>query len=239
MSTKRELLESKIYDLIKESFLENGYTENVFPEKKSKRDDEGDEKEFDETKKGLIMKWLDSAQELHSVLAYQLWPDKDKDSARSLFSKKYRGQDDDGKTYEFDPSELNRLYNLRNDFISSAKLDESKTNKNMKKNTIKLNEAQLRKIVAESVKNVLTEGEFNKTKTQELAEVLGKKIDDISHLIQLDFANSLQSDYGKGSDEYMKGMEVRSKMIELASDLKSELWPYFQHYDSHYEQIGY
>ena len=36
-------------------------------------------------------------------------------------------------------------------------IEESKTNKNMKKNTIKLNESQLRQIVAESVKKVLKE----------------------------------------------------------------------------------
>ena len=118
-------------------------------------------------------------------------------------------------------------------------IEESKTNKNMKKNAIKLNENTLRQIVAKSVKKILKEGEFNKTKTQELAEALGEKIDDITHLVQLDFHNSLLSDYGKGSDEYIKGMKIRSKMIELANDLKSELWPYFQHYDSHYEQIGY
>lgn len=33
----------------------------------------------------------------------------------------------------------------------------------MKKNTVKLNEAQLRKVVAESVKNVLKESDFNNT----------------------------------------------------------------------------
>jgi hypothetical protein len=38
-------------------------------------------------------------------------------------------------------------------------IKESKTNKNMKKNTIKLNESQLRQIVAESVKKALEEGE--------------------------------------------------------------------------------
>ena len=36
-------------------------------------------------------------------------------------------------------------------------IEESKTNKNMNKNTLKLNESQLRNIVAESVKKVLSE----------------------------------------------------------------------------------
>ena len=38
-----------------------------------------------------------------------------------------------------------------------SSIEESKTNKNMNKNTLKLNESQLRNIVAESVKKVLSE----------------------------------------------------------------------------------
>ena len=68
------------------------------------------------------MKWLDSAQELHSVLAYELWPEKDEDSARSEFSKKYRGEDDRGREYQFDDDEINTLYNMRSDFIQRAGL---------------------------------------------------------------------------------------------------------------------
>ena len=117
-------------------------------------------------------------------------------------------------------------------------INESKTNKNMKKNIIKLNESQLRKVIAESVKKVLNE-DYSKTKTQELAETIGKKIDEITNLVQLVFANALLADYGKGSEEYTKGMEIRSKMISLAGDLKAELHPYFQHYDFDYERIGY
>ena len=40
-------------------------------------------------------------------------------------------------------------------------INESKTNKNMKKNVVKLNESQLRKVVAESVKRVLSEIDFH------------------------------------------------------------------------------
>ena len=43
--------------------------------------------------------------------------------------------------------------------IAEGEITESKTNKNMKKNTIKLNEEQLRNLIAESVKKVLTEGQ--------------------------------------------------------------------------------
>ena len=41
--------------------------------------------------------------------------------------------------------------------LPNLMLEESKTNKNMNKNTLKLNESQLRNIVAESVKKVLSE----------------------------------------------------------------------------------
>ena len=42
-------------------------------------------------------------------------------------------------------------------FARQTKLTESKTNKNMKKNVVKINENTLRQIVAESVKKVLKE----------------------------------------------------------------------------------
>ena len=45
------------------------------------------------------------------------------------------------------------------DAVSESKNNESKTNKNMKKNVVKLNENTIRKIVAESVKKVLKEYE--------------------------------------------------------------------------------
>lgn len=121
---QKTLLENKIYRLLKESFFENDFMENLALEKKkgkSKKNDEDDDSSI-ENKRELIMKWLDSEQELHSVLAYKLWPDKDEDQARSDFSKKWRGEDSTHKPYSFDDKEINVLYNLRNDFISNAKL---------------------------------------------------------------------------------------------------------------------
>lgn len=123
---QKAILEENIYRMVKESIFENGYFENAYYEGGHKdmdnRSEPGSDK-YDSGKRESVMKWLDSAQELHSVLSYELWPDKDEDSARSLFSKKYRGEDNNGKHYEFDPQEINRLYNLRGDFISDAGLD--------------------------------------------------------------------------------------------------------------------
>ena len=144
---QKTLLENQIYKLLKESMFENNFGENVYGEnfyqedakKKKKRietkhhdDDEHfehkkhhehDDDRNETGKRESVMKWLDSAQELHSVLSYELWPGKDEDTARSLFSKKYRGEDNEGKHYEFSPEEINSLYNLRGDFISDAGLD--------------------------------------------------------------------------------------------------------------------
>lgn len=123
---QKRLLVNKIKRLVRESIEENGYFENIFPEKKEegekkhKKDSENDEVR---NRRQLVMKWLDSAQELHSVLAYELWPEKDEDSARSEFSKKYRGEDDRGREYQFDDDEINTLYNMRSDFIKRAGLE--------------------------------------------------------------------------------------------------------------------
>ena len=142
MLTKEQktLLEENIYRMLSESMFEQGFWEDSdkkYDDEDEDYDDEDyddDEDEDDEddagyeetgedsTKREIIMKWLDSAQELHSVLAYELWPRKKKGAARSLFSKKWRGEDNKGKAYSFKPSEINTLFNLRSDFINDAGL---------------------------------------------------------------------------------------------------------------------
>lgn len=126
MLTKRQkqLLENHIYNLIKESIFENGFDENYFFEKgDSESVHDEDSKDDTNGKEAIVYKWLDSAQELHSVLAYKLYPNLSRGGARSEFSKKYRGKDDEGKPYKFDEVEINKLYNMRSDYIDSASLD--------------------------------------------------------------------------------------------------------------------
>jgi len=135
---QKERLINQICGLVKESIMENGYFENMFPEGRHKAKKTNKEpytnttkrnqkkhKEIDadKNKRASVLKWLDTAQELHSVLAYDLWPEKDEDTARSQFSKKYRGHDDDGNPYHFDDDEINTLYNMRGDFIERAGLE--------------------------------------------------------------------------------------------------------------------
>ena len=131
---QKQLLEKRIYNLIKESIFENGFDENYFTERGEGRREKHDtgvkssekgEKNNLSGKEELVYKWLDSAQELHSVLAYELYPDLTKDGARSQFSKKYRGEDDNGKQYKFDELEINKLFNMRDDFINKAEFDKA------------------------------------------------------------------------------------------------------------------
>ena len=131
---QKQLLEKRIYNLIKESIFENGFDENYFMERGEGRREKHDtgvkssekgEKNNLSGKEELVYKWLDSAQELHSVLAYELYPDLTKDGARSQFSKKYRGEDDNGKQYKFDELEINKLFNMRDDFINKAEFDKA------------------------------------------------------------------------------------------------------------------
>ena len=136
---QKALLEKKIEKLVRESidpdFLNSlkakhsGKKGGNEIEKKQKEADKKKDIEKSESKRGAVMKWLDSAQELHSVLSYDLWPSLDKDSARSEFSKKYNGEDANGKRYEFTDSEINTLYNMRDSFITRAGLDKHNFNK--------------------------------------------------------------------------------------------------------------
>lgn len=138
---QKKLLEGKIEKIIREYIEENDFLEQL---KAKHRKDNGENKGIKKTerealknkeieksssKRNNVMKWLDSAQELHSVLSYDLWPDLDKDSARSEFSKKYNGEDANGKEYDFTDSEINTLYNMRDDFIKRAGLDKRNFNK--------------------------------------------------------------------------------------------------------------
>lgn len=129
-SQKKKLVK-KIKKLVRESIAENGYFENMFPEKREKPNNKIRSRSYDKndsdtsSKKNSVLKWLDTAQELHSVLAYELWPDKDEDAARSEFSKKYRGHDDEGTPYHFSDEEINDLYNMRDDFIERAGFDDN------------------------------------------------------------------------------------------------------------------
>lgn len=125
---ERRLVKNRIKTLIREAMVEQGimenpYDENAYMEKKASSKPKSKSKDSQEEELGVkrseVMKWLDSAQSLHSVLAYKLWPDMDKDEARSLFSKKYRGEDAEGNSYSFDVDDITTLFNMKDRFIDA------------------------------------------------------------------------------------------------------------------------
>ena len=64
-----------------------------------------------EMKRNAVMKALKDPKYNHAQLAYTLWPDMDKDAARSLFSKMATGTpDNDGVVRHFSDEDINTLY---------------------------------------------------------------------------------------------------------------------------------
>jgi len=64
-----------------------------------------------EMKRNAVMKALKDPKYNHAQLAYTLWPDMDKDAARSLFSKMATGTpDNDGVVRHFNDEDINTLY---------------------------------------------------------------------------------------------------------------------------------
>ena len=64
-----------------------------------------------EMQRNAVMKALKDPKYNHAQLAYTLWPDMDKDTARSLFSKMATGTpDNDGVVRHFSDEDVNTLY---------------------------------------------------------------------------------------------------------------------------------
>jgi len=146
---RNKILEAKIDAIVKESLeLEARKDTN------NTEDSEEKENSGDKIKRQLVKTWLDSAMELHSVLAYRLWPKKDADTARASFSKKYNGKDSDGNPYNFTANEINTLYNMRNDYIKKSELKKN-AKKLSESKTFTISESKLKSIISEAIKTVL------------------------------------------------------------------------------------
>ena len=66
-----------------------------------------------EMKRNAVMKALKDPKYNNAQLAYTLWPDMDKDTARSLFAKMANGTpDNDGVVRHFSDEDVNSLYQL-------------------------------------------------------------------------------------------------------------------------------
>ena len=94
--------------------------------------------------------------------------------------------------------------------LSEEKITESNT-KNMKKNTVKLNEQQLRQIVAESVKRVLRENYISNTDS-EIYQAITSFLDEIHRIITTD--REAVEDYGEEiSDVQQSAIRLRDALI--------------------------
>lgn len=114
---QKKVLEEAIYGVLKESIFEYAPMSND-----ANNDGETDKR----AKRESVMKWLRSDQSNHAALAYRLYgaengDDVEQGNARSLFTKKFQGQDAEGKQYSFDDDEITRLYNMKDDFIQAMK----------------------------------------------------------------------------------------------------------------------
>lgn len=64
-------------------------------------------------KRNAVIKALKDPKYNHAQLAYSLWPDMDKDTARSLFAKMANGTpDNDGVVRHFNDEDVNSLYQM-------------------------------------------------------------------------------------------------------------------------------
>lgn len=119
----------------KKPMKENYYFEESDKPNRKKNDEKNGN--YNSQMRKEVEEWVRSEYQLNSTLAYHLWPDKDEDTARSLFAKKANGQDADGNGYSFSDAEIVKLANIRT----------------------QLNESQLKKIIKKSIKKVLKEGQ--------------------------------------------------------------------------------
>lgn len=118
-------------------------------------------------------------------------------------------------------------------------LPESKTNRNMKKNTIKINESQLRKIITESVKRVLNEyaegneispvpgDKYNPT-PKSLIETIINEMQHIKTLCENTFQSIVHSDIGNAR----KGLSKMNQSLDVALDRVNELQGFIDYNDN-------
>ena len=125
---KQEILENYIRrivnDFIQEAKKENAIrkvirkvvNEMIDKMNEDKADDKDGDSESMRIKRNTVMKLLRNDRLKNSTFAYDIWHPKDqsdKDTARSLFSKKINGTPDaDGNVREFTDEEISKLYEL-------------------------------------------------------------------------------------------------------------------------------
>lgn len=116
-------------------------------------------------------------------------------------------------------------------------LTESKTNKNMKKNIVKINENTLRQIVAESVKKVLNEyaegnemspvpGDNYSPTPQSLIQTIIDVAKNIDVLLESVFQSVVKND----TEKARKGLSQMGQLLDVVLDRASELQGFIEQY---------
>lgn len=116
----RHVVNDFIQEAKKEKLIRQVIRKTINEMFNSLNEDKTDDKEGDSEsmriKRNTVMKLLRNDRLKNSTFAYDIWHPKDqsdKDTARSLFSKKVNGTPDaDGNVREFTDEEISKLYEL-------------------------------------------------------------------------------------------------------------------------------
>ena len=110
MNSIKQIINESVRSVIMEN-LRRQYVSNIVAEELKRVLNESED--TTEMKRNAVMKALKDPKYNHAQLAYSLWPDMDKDTARSLFAKMANGTpDNDGVVRHFSDEDINSLYQL-------------------------------------------------------------------------------------------------------------------------------
>lgn len=121
MLNEEKILRDTIKRMVKESIFDivnGGMAEKKSEDSKKKKSERrsSDDREMSEKRKKRIIQALKDPTVDVAQYAYELWPDKDEDSARSYFYKCLDGKtNDEGDVYTFSDEEFNRLHSMLTD----------------------------------------------------------------------------------------------------------------------------
>ena len=112
--TIKRMVKESIFDIVNGGMYEKKSESSSDSDKSERRSSE--HKEISgKIKKRIIQALKDPTVDV-AQYAYELWPDKDEDSARSYFYKCLDGKtNDDGDVYAFSDDEFNRLHSMLTD----------------------------------------------------------------------------------------------------------------------------
>lgn len=110
MNSIKQIINESVRSVIMEN-LRRQYVSNIVAEELKRVLNESEDTL--EMKRNAVMKALKDPKYNHAQLAYALWPNMDKDTARSLFAKMANGTpDNDGVIRHFSDEDVNSLYQL-------------------------------------------------------------------------------------------------------------------------------